>query len=117
MSAIRSIAARVAPSVSVDSGPRIGPAARTSAIWGSSSGLTSIVRTLVRGGPTLPAVAYDEQLANRIRDVLGAEPDISEQKALGGLAFLVAGNMAVASSGQGGLLVRVDPAASDAARP
>ena len=70
--------------------------------------------TLVSDGPTLPAVAYDEALADRIRDVLAADPDVTEQRAFGGLAFLVAGNMAVAASGQGGLLVRVDPAASDA---
>ena len=110
----RSIAARDDPSVSVDNGPRIGPAASTSAICGSSSDATSIVATLVSDGRTLPSVADDEDLANRIREVLGADPDVTEQRAFGGLAFLVAGNMAVAASGQGGLLVHVDPAASDA---
>ena len=60
-----------------------------------------------------PLVAYDEDLANRLREVIGAEPLLSEQKMFGGLAFLVGGNMAVAASGQGGLLVRVDPASSD----
>ena len=114
MSAMRSIAARDAPSVSVDIGPRTGPAASTSAIWGSSSVPTSIVATLVSDGRTLPSVADDEELADRIREVLGADPDVTEQRAFGGLAFLVAGNMAVATSGHGGLLVRVDPAASDA---
>jgi TfoX/Sxy family transcriptional regulator of competence genes len=59
-------------------------------------------------------VAYDEDLANRIRELIGAAPDVSEQRMFGGLAFLVGGNMAVAASGQGGLMVRVDPAASDA---
>ena len=51
-------------------------------------------------------MAYDEELAERIRKrVRGA----TEKKMFGGLAFLVGGNMAVAASGQGGLLVRVDP--------
>lgn len=58
------------------------------------------------------AVAYDEELADRLRDVLADEADLSEKKMFGGLAFLVGGNMAVAASGQGGLLLRVDPAAS-----
>jgi TfoX/Sxy family transcriptional regulator of competence genes len=59
-------------------------------------------------------VAYDEELADRIRDLAGGESDLTEQKMFGGLAFLVGGNMAVAASGQGGVLVRVDPAKSDA---
>lgn len=59
-------------------------------------------------------MAYDEELADRIRDLLAAEPKLREQKMFGGLAFLIGGNMAVAASGQGGLLVRVDPAESDA---
>jgi TfoX/Sxy family transcriptional regulator of competence genes len=54
-------------------------------------------------------VAYDENLADRIRELLGGEKSITEQKMFGGLAFLVGGNMAVAASGQGGLLVHVDP--------
>jgi TfoX/Sxy family transcriptional regulator of competence genes len=58
-------------------------------------------------------VAYDEELADRIRDLVGSESNLTEQKMFGGLAFLVGGNMAVAASGQGGLLVRVDPAQSD----
>jgi TfoX/Sxy family transcriptional regulator of competence genes len=58
-------------------------------------------------------VAYDEQLAERIRELGAAEPALTEKKMFGGLAFLVNGNMAVAASGQGGLLVRVDPSASD----
>ena len=58
-------------------------------------------------------MAYDEELAWRIRDLLVDEPDITEKKMFGGLAFLVGGNMAVAASGQGGVLVRVDPAKSD----
>jgi TfoX/Sxy family transcriptional regulator of competence genes len=55
-------------------------------------------------------VAYDEELADRIREQITGEPDVTERKMVGGLAFLVRGNMAVAASGQGGLLVRVDPA-------
>jgi TfoX/Sxy family transcriptional regulator of competence genes len=57
-------------------------------------------------------MAYDEELAARIRDLVAEEADVSEKKMFGGLAFLVSGNMAVAASGQGGLLVRVDPAES-----
>jgi TfoX/Sxy family transcriptional regulator of competence genes len=58
-------------------------------------------------------MAYDEELANRIRELLGGESDLTEKKMFGGLAFLVGGNMAVAASGQGGVLVRVDPEESD----
>ena len=58
-------------------------------------------------------MAYDEALAGRIRDLVGDEPDLTEQKMFGGLAFLIGGNMAVAASGQGGVLVRVDPDESD----
>jgi hypothetical protein len=54
-------------------------------------------------------MAYDEELASRIRMLLAAEPALSEQKIFGGIAFLVGGNMAIAASGQGGILVRVDP--------
>jgi TfoX/Sxy family transcriptional regulator of competence genes len=59
-------------------------------------------------------VAYDEQLADRIRELLSGERGLTEKRMFGGLAFLVAGNMAVAASGQGGMLVRVDPDESDA---
>ena len=59
-------------------------------------------------------MAYDEELAARIRALLAGEPDVSEQRMFGGLAFLVGGNMAVAASGQGGLMVRLDPADADA---
>jgi hypothetical protein len=54
-------------------------------------------------------VAYDEQLAERLRLLVADEDGLSEQQMFGGLAFLINGNMAVAASGQGGLLVRVDP--------
>jgi TfoX/Sxy family transcriptional regulator of competence genes len=59
-------------------------------------------------------VAYDEALADRVRELLATEADLGEQRMFGGLAFLIAGNMAVAASGRGGLLVRVDPSESDA---
>jgi TfoX N-terminal domain len=58
-------------------------------------------------------VSYDEDLAARIRELVRDEAGLSEQKMFGGIAFLIGGNMAVSASGQGGLLVRVDPAASD----
>ncbi|HSL63407.1 MAG TPA: TfoX/Sxy family protein [Gaiellaceae bacterium] len=58
-------------------------------------------------------MAYDEELADRIRILVRDEPSVTEQGMFGGLAFLVGGNMAVAASGQGGILVRVDPAQSD----
>jgi TfoX/Sxy family transcriptional regulator of competence genes len=58
-------------------------------------------------------MAYDETLADRIRELVGSESDLTEMQMFGGLAFLIGGNMAVAASGQGGLLVRVDPAQSD----
>ena len=56
---------------------------------------------------------YDEELAERVRALLAADASVTEKKMFGGLAFLVGGNMAVAASGQGGILVRVDPAQSD----
>jgi TfoX/Sxy family transcriptional regulator of competence genes len=55
---------------------------------------------------------YDQALAARIRSLVD-EPDVTEKKMFGGLAFLIGGNMAVAASGQGGILVRVDPAESE----
>jgi TfoX/Sxy family transcriptional regulator of competence genes len=58
-------------------------------------------------------MAYDVELADRIRELLEGQPDISEKKMFGGLAFLVGGHMAIAASGQGDALVRVDPAESD----
>jgi TfoX/Sxy family transcriptional regulator of competence genes len=58
-------------------------------------------------------VTYDEELADRILELVGSESDLTEMQMFGGLAFLIGGNMAVAASGQGGLLVRVDPAQSD----
>jgi TfoX/Sxy family transcriptional regulator of competence genes len=62
---------------------------------------------------TIAVVAYDEELADRIRELLSGERGVTEKKMFGGLAFLVRGNMAVAASGQGGVLVRVDPNESE----
>jgi TfoX/Sxy family transcriptional regulator of competence genes len=59
-------------------------------------------------------MAYDEDLANRIRELVSSERGVSEQRMFGGLAFLVNGNMSVSASGQGGLLLRIDPAETDA---
>jgi TfoX/Sxy family transcriptional regulator of competence genes len=59
-------------------------------------------------------MAYDEDLANRIRELVADEPDVTERRMFGGLAFLVSGNMSVAASGQGGLMVRCAPEQTDA---
>ena len=58
-------------------------------------------------------MAYDEELADRIRELVSGESDLSEQRMFGGLAFLIGGNMAIGASGQGGILVRVDREQSD----
>lgn len=58
-------------------------------------------------------MAYDEELADRIRELIGPESGLTENKMFGGLAFLIGGNMGIAASGQGGVLVRVDAAQSD----
>jgi TfoX/Sxy family transcriptional regulator of competence genes len=54
-------------------------------------------------------MAYDEALADRIRELISGEPLLTEQKMFGGLGFMIGGNMAVAASSKGGILVRVDP--------
>jgi TfoX/Sxy family transcriptional regulator of competence genes len=58
-------------------------------------------------------MAYDLELAERVRAVVRAEPGVTERRMFGGLAFLIHGNMAVSASGQGGLLLRVDPAETE----
>jgi hypothetical protein len=58
-------------------------------------------------------VAYDEDLAHRIREILSGERGVEEKQMFGGLAFLINGNMSVAASRQGGLLVRVPPEDTD----
>ena len=59
-------------------------------------------------------MAYDEDLANRIRELTAGEQGMTEQRMFGGLAFLIGGNMSVGVSGQGGLMVRIDPEDTDA---
>jgi TfoX/Sxy family transcriptional regulator of competence genes len=58
-------------------------------------------------------VAYDEDLATRIRELMADEDGVTEKKMFGGLAFLIGGNMSVSASGQGGLLLRCDPAETE----
>lgn len=58
-------------------------------------------------------MAYDVDLADRLREALAGEPGVEERAMFGGLAFMVAGHMAVSASGRGGLLLRVDPADGD----
>ena len=64
-------------------------------------------------GDDIQIVAYDLDLANRIRELISADDDVTERAMFGGLAFLVGGHMAVAASSQGNLMVRVDPAEGD----
>ena len=59
-------------------------------------------------------MAYDEDLAHRLRELIGGDADVREKKMFGGLAFLAGGHLAVAASGKGGLMVRVDPEQTDA---
>lgn len=59
-------------------------------------------------------VAYDEDLANRIRELMASEPGVTEKRMFGGLGFLINGNLAASASSQGGMLLRVDPAETDA---
>jgi TfoX/Sxy family transcriptional regulator of competence genes len=58
-------------------------------------------------------MAYDEDLADRVRELVGREPGLAEKRMFGGLAMMVDGNMAVVVRGAGGLMVRVDPAESE----
>jgi TfoX/Sxy family transcriptional regulator of competence genes len=62
---------------------------------------------------TIVAVAYDEELAQRIRQLIGSDRELTEKKMFGGLAFMIRGNMAIAASSEGGAMVRADPAQSD----
>jgi TfoX/Sxy family transcriptional regulator of competence genes len=59
-------------------------------------------------------MTYDEQLADRVREIVAASGEFSERKMFGGLAFMAGGHMAVAASREGGIMVRVDPAETDA---
>jgi TfoX/Sxy family transcriptional regulator of competence genes len=59
-------------------------------------------------------MAYDEDLANRVRELVAADDGVVEKRMFGGLAFMIGGNMSVSVSGQGGLLLRIDPAETEA---
>lgn len=54
-------------------------------------------------------MAYDEEMAGRVREILAREPDFTERKMFGGMGFMLGGNMAVAAGSQGRLMVRVPP--------
>ena len=54
-------------------------------------------------------MAYDTELADRIRELVATERGVEEKRMFGGLAFLINGHMSVAASGRGGLMVRVPP--------
>src|SRR5262249_40571785 len=72
-------------------------------------------RTRITGAwRIVPTMAYDHELADRIRELIAGEEGVTEQRMFGGLAFLINGNMSVAASGQGGLLVRMNPEETDA---
>jgi TfoX N-terminal domain len=72
--------------------------------------VTPVKHPIGEDEPILEArMAYDEELAARIRKLIGEEPALVEKKMFGGLAFLIGGNMAIGASGQGGILVRADP--------
>jgi TfoX/Sxy family transcriptional regulator of competence genes len=78
--------------------------------------MSPVAATICRPVVAVPydhSMAYDEDLADRIRELVAGESGLAEQRMFGGLAFLIGGNMAVAASGHGGLLVRVDPARSE----
>lgn len=68
---------------------------------------------IVSGPGDTAFMSYDEMLADRVRAIVEAEADLAEKRMFGGLAFLLGGHMAVAASGGGGLLLRVDPAETD----
>ena len=59
-------------------------------------------------------MAYDEDLAARVRALIGPDPELTETRMFGGLAFLVGGHIAVTASGRGGIMVRIDPGQADA---
>jgi hypothetical protein len=81
-----------------------------SPLAGARSGHATAPRTAAQAH----GMAHDQELAERIRRLIGSDPDLTEKKMFGGLAFLIRGNMAIAASSQGGAMVRVDPAQSDA---
>jgi TfoX/Sxy family transcriptional regulator of competence genes len=84
-----------------------------SAVVETGSGLELDLFTIAALG-RLAGMGYDQELADRIRRLIGGNPDLTEKRMFGGLAFLIAGTMAIAASSQGGAMVRVDPEQSDA---
>jgi TfoX N-terminal domain len=78
--------------------------------WPSSSAAARAIRA---SRERLRLMAYDVELANRVREVVGAEPGLTEKRMFGGLAFLIQGHMAVGASSKGGLLLRIDPAETE----
>src|SRR2546429_2525569 len=50
-------------------------------------------------------MAYDEDLANRIRELIASEDGYTEQRMFGGIGFMIDGHMAVGVSGEGGLMI------------
>lgn len=59
-------------------------------------------------------MAYDEDLANRVRELVLTERGVTERRMFGGLAFLINGNMSVAVSREGGLMLRIEPVETEA---
>jgi TfoX/Sxy family transcriptional regulator of competence genes len=59
-------------------------------------------------------MAYDERMAERVRELITARPEVTERKMFGGIGWMLAGNMAVGVMSTGGLIVRVDPDEADA---
>ncbi len=90
------------------------------ALRGPTAGIVRLFRPCAASGGNAPTpailrgMAHDPELADRLREHLALEPDVTEKRMFGGLAFLVAGHLAVSASGQGGLLVRCDPRNQDA---
>jgi TfoX/Sxy family transcriptional regulator of competence genes len=72
------------------------------------------VRSLLRVRTDTCAMAYDQELTNRVREQVQSEGGLTEKRMFGGLAFLINGNLAVSASSQGGLLLRMDPVQADA---
>jgi TfoX/Sxy family transcriptional regulator of competence genes len=58
-------------------------------------------------------MAYDQELAEHIRELMAGQQGVTEQRMFGGLGFMLNGNMAVAARSGGGMLVRVDPEAGE----
>jgi hypothetical protein len=66
--------------------------------------------------PNNPSVPYEEDLANRIRELIAAEPGLTEKRMFGGLTFMIDGNMSVSVSGRGGIMLRCDPTETEELR-